>query len=207
MFNLIPKEPAFFDLFEKAVANAHACSLALVEFLERFDDLDERARRIKELEHVGDELTHETIERLNQTFITPIDREDIHELVCRIDDILDMVDTAVDRIVLFKVSEPLIEAKLLARCLVRQVELLREMMPILRNVKHAEIVRQKVREVHRLESEADRIERQALACLFDNQHDPLTVIKWKNIIEILEAATDRCEDVANVIEGIVLKNV
>jgi predicted phosphate transport protein (TIGR00153 family) len=207
MFNLIPKEPAFFDLFEKAAANALTCSRELVDFLDHFDNLPARARRIKELEHVGDELTHETIERLNQTFITPIDREDIHELVCRIDDILDLIDTAVDRIVLFKIEKALPESKELAHCVVRQVELLGEMVPVLRKIKNAEVVRQKVREVHRLESEADRIERQALATLFDDAHDPLTVIKWKNVIEILEAATDRCEDVANVIEGIVLKNV
>jgi predicted phosphate transport protein (TIGR00153 family) len=207
MFNLIPKEAVFFDLFEKAAANAHECTQALVEFLERFDQLPDRARRIKDLEHVGDELTHETIERLNKTFITPLDREDIHELVCRVDDILDLVDTAVDRIVLFKLQKPLDETKQLAQCLVRSTALIREMMPFLRNLKDADVVRQRVREVHRLESEADRIERQALATLFENSSDPMNVIKWMNIIETLESATDRCEDVANVIEGIVLKNV
>jgi predicted phosphate transport protein (TIGR00153 family) len=207
MFNLVPKEAVFFDLFEKAAANAHECTQSLVEFLDRFDDLPNRARRIKDLEHVGDELTHETIERLNQTFITPLDREDIHELVCRVDDILDLVDTAVDRIVLFKLQKPLDETKQLAQCLVRSTSLIREMMPFLRNMKDADLVRQRVREVHRLESEADRIERQALAALFEKNPDPIYVIKWMNIIETLESATDRCEDVANVIEGIVLKNV
>src|SRR5262249_29079763 len=97
MFSLLPKEEAFFEMFEKAADNAHRCTLALQEFLERWDDLDVRMRRVKELEHVGDEITHEVIERLNRSFITPIDREDIHELVCRIDDILDRIDTAVDR--------------------------------------------------------------------------------------------------------------
>jgi len=206
MFNLIPKEAAFFDLFEKAAANAHAGSEAIVEFLDHFDDVDARVRRIKELEHIGDELTHETIERLNKTFITPIDREDIHELAGRIDDILDLIDTAADRMLLFKIKKPIEESKALARCLARQTALLREMMPYLRNMKNVEAVRLKVREVHRLESEADRIEHQALATLFETDGDPMNVIKWKNIIEILEAATDRCEDVANVIEGIVLKN-
>ena len=159
------------------------------------------------MEHVGDELTHETIERLNKTFITPIDREDIHELVCRVDDILDLVDTAVDRIVLFKLQKPLEETKQLAQVLVRSTALIRETTASLRNMKDADIVRQRVREVHRLESEADRIERQAMAALFESNPDPIYVIKWKNIIETLESATDRCEDVANVIEGIVLKNV
>src|SRR5262245_53590334 len=199
MLNLVPKEKVFFDLFEKAALNAHECTTALVEFLERFDDLPARARKVKDLEHVGDELTHETIERMNQTFITPIDREDIHELAC-------LVDTAVDRIVLFKVEKPIPPAKELAQCLVRSTALIREMMPLLRNMKDADVVRQKVREVHRLESEADRIERVALASLFENGADPKYIIKWMSIIETLETATDRCEDVANVIEGIVLKN-
>jgi predicted phosphate transport protein (TIGR00153 family) len=207
MFNVIPKEKAFFDLFEKAAANAHECTTALVEFLDRFDDLGGRARKVKDLEHVGDELTHETIERLNKTFITPLDREDIHELVCRVDDILDLVDTAVDRIVLFKIERPIQASKELATCLVRSTALIRDMMPLLRDMKDVDVVRQKVREVHRLESEADRIERLALASLFENGEDPKYIIKWMNIIETLETATDRCEDVANVIEGIILKNV
>jgi len=206
VFNLIPKEEAFFDLFEKAVENAHQCTLALQEFLERYDELERRMRHIKELEHIGDELTHETIDRLNKTFITPIDREDIHDLVCRVDDILDRIDTAVDRICLFKLDKPMEESKQLARCLVRSTALIKEMMPYLRDMKGATEVRQRVREVHRPESEADTIERQALVRLFENNPDPIHVIKWKNIIEVLESATDKCEDVANVIEGIVLKN-
>jgi predicted phosphate transport protein (TIGR00153 family) len=206
MFNVMPKDALFFDLFEKAAGNAHACTEALVVFLDEFDDLGERAHRVKDLEHIGDELTHETIELLNKSFITPIDREDIHELICRVDDILDLVDTAVDRIVLFKIEKPITPAKELALCLVRSTALIRDMMPMLRNMKHADVVRQKVREVHRLENEADRIERQALASLFEDGEDPKYIIKWMNIIEGLETATDRCEDVANVIEGIVLKN-
>lgn len=207
MFSLLPKEAVFFDLFEKAAANAHQCTLALAELLDRFDDLEGRMRRVKELEHIGDEITHEVIDRLNQTFITPLDREDIHELACRIDDILDRVDTAVDRICLFKVAKPLEESKQMARCLVRSTALICEMMPALRNMSASpEEMRLKVREIHRLESEADALERSALAHLFENTPDPIHVIKWKNIIEVLESATDKCEDVANVIEGIVLKN-
>jgi predicted phosphate transport protein (TIGR00153 family) len=206
LFNLLPKETAFFDLFEKAAENAHQCTLALVELLDRFDDLEGRRRHVKELEHIGDELTHETIERLNRTFITPLDREDIHDLVCRIDDILDRVDTAVDRICLFKLERPMEESKQLARCLVRSTALIKEMLPYLRRMKGADEIRQRVREVHRVESEGDTLERQALERLFADNPDPILVIKWKNVIEVLESATDKCEDVANVIEGIVLKN-
>jgi predicted phosphate transport protein (TIGR00153 family) len=206
VFSLIPKEDVFFELFEKAADNAHQATLALHELLERFDDLDGRRRRIKELEHIGDEITHDVIERLNQSFITPIDREDIHDLVCRIDDVLDRVDTAVDRICLYKLARPLDESRAMAQCLVRAMALIREMLPHLRNMRSPEEIRLKVREVHRLESEADTLERQALMHIFEHETDPIYVIKWKNIIEVLESATDKCEDVANVIEGIVLKN-
>jgi len=206
VFSIIPKDNVFFDLFEKASANAHRCAQELYEFFDRYDDLEGRMRRVKELEHVGDELTHDVIERLNQTFITPLDREDIHEFVCRLDDILDRIDTAVDRVCLFKLAKPMEEAKQFARCLVRSTELIHEMMPLLRKGRSSDEVRLRVREVHRLESEADTIERQALLHLFEGTTDPILVIKWKNVIEVLESATDRCEDVANVIEGIVLKN-
>ena len=206
MFSLLPKEEVFFDLFEKAAANAHACTVELVEFFERYDDLDARMRRVKEFEHIGDELTHEVIDRLNSSFITPLDREDIHEFVCRLDDILDRVDTAVDRVCLFRLDRPMEEARQLARCLERSTALIQEMIPLLRNMRSPEEVRVRVREVHRLESEADAIERSALVRLFENQPDPIRVIKWKNVIEVLESATDKCEDVSNVIEGIVLKN-
>jgi predicted phosphate transport protein (TIGR00153 family) len=206
MFNLLPKDHGFFDLFDRAAANVHAATLELQQFLEHFDDLEERMRRIKELEHIGDELTHETIDRLNKTFITPLDREDIHDLACRLDDILDRVDTAVDRIVLFKLAEPMQEARELARCLVRATALIQEMVPLLRRMTSPQEIRLRVLEVHRLENEADRLERQALGRLFEGNPDPLHVIKWKNVIEVLESATDKCEDTANVIEGIVLKN-
>lgn len=206
MFSLLPKDDVFFGLFEKSAFNAHQCAQALVDLLERFDDLPTRQRLIHELEHTGDALTHETIERLNKTFITPLDREDIHELVCRIDDVVDLIDTAVDRIGLFKIEKPLDEARQLAACLLRATALIRDLMPQLRKGGDLSSVRRSVLEVHRLESEADRIEHAALAKLFEHQDQPVLIIKWMNIIETLEAATDRCEDVANVIEGIVLKN-
>jgi predicted phosphate transport protein (TIGR00153 family) len=206
VFSLIPKDDVFFDLFEKASANCLKAAQELFAFFDRYDDLEERMRRIKELEHIGDELTHEVIERLNQTFITPLDREDIHEFVCRLDDILDRIDTVVDRVCLYKLAKPIEETKEFARCLVRSTELIHEMMPLLRRMRSAEEVRLRVREVHRLEAEADAIERKALQRLFEGTPDPLLVIKWKNVVEVLESATDRCEDVANVIEGIVLKN-
>jgi len=207
MLRLIPQEKIFFELFERSVNNAHLGAQELLELLTKFDDLPERAKRIKDIEHAGDEITHEVIDRLNKTFITPIDREDIHELACRLDDIVDMIDTAVHRLVLYKIQAPIEDARLLAECILHATAVLVEMMPAMRNMKNADFVRQRCRDVHTQENEGDRIEQHALATLFEGAHDPLYVMKWKNIIEELESATDRCEDVANVIEGIVLKNV
>jgi len=206
MFRLIPQEMVFFDLFEKAAANSHEGAKELQQLLARFDSLPERAKRIKDIEHTGDELTHEVIERLNTTFITPLEREDIHEIACRLDDVIDLIDTAVSRIVLYKIKEPIEDARKLADCLVHATGIIVEMMPHLRKVKDADLVRKKCREVHTQENLGDQIEHHALASLFDGGHDPLYVMKWKNIIEELEQSTDRCEDVANAIEGIVIKN-
>ena len=117
MFRLIPREESFFELFDGAAKNVHDGALAMLDFLERFNDSAERAKRMKDIEHAGDRITHDTIERLNRTFITPLDREDIHELVTRLDDILDLIDTSMNRMVLYKIERPTEDALLLARCL------------------------------------------------------------------------------------------
>src|SRR5207244_3772131 len=164
---------------EKAAANAQAGAEELAEFLEKFDDLTERAKRIKDIEHAGDEITHEVIERLNKTFITPLDREDIHELACRLDDIVDLIDTATNRIVLYKIQKPIEDARLLAQCLVHATRVIVEMLPLMRRMKDSALVRQKCRDVHTQENEGDRIEQHALAALFEGATDPLYVMKWK----------------------------
>jgi predicted phosphate transport protein (TIGR00153 family) len=206
MFSLIPKEMVFFDLFEEAAKNAHEGALALLDLLNDFKDVPAKVKKIKDIEHAGDKITHTTIEKLNQTFITPLDREDIHELICRIDDILDLIDTAVARMHLYKVKEPTDDAKALARVLVDATKIITELLPKMRSMKLSSSLLQHCIEIHTKENEGDRIEQHALAALFENGHDPIFIIKWKDIYEELEAATDRCEDVANVIEGIVLKN-
>jgi predicted phosphate transport protein (TIGR00153 family) len=206
MFSLIPKEMIFFDLFEEAAKNAHQGALALVDLLEDFRNVPEKVKKIKDIEHAGDKITHTTIEKLNQTFITPIDREDIHELICRIDDIIDLIDTAVARMNLYKIDKPTEDAKALAKVLVKATKIIMELLPKMRNLRLSSSLLQDCIEIHTQENEGDRIEQHALASLFENGHDPIFVIKWKDIYEELEAATDRCEDVANVIEGIVLKN-
>ena len=206
MFSLIPKEPVFFELFERAAKNVNDGAVALNELLSDFTEVPVKAQRIKDIEHAGDKITHETIERLNKTFITPLDREDIHELISRLDDIIDLIDTAVARMVLYKIDKPTEDAKALARVLVNATKIIQGLLPQMRNLKRTDALIQQCIEVHTQENEGDRIEQHALAALFENGQDPLMIIKWKDIYEDLESATDRCEDVANVIEGIVLKN-
>ena len=206
MFSLIPKEMVFFDLFEDAAKNAHQGALALQDLLADFTNVPDKVRKIKDIEHAGDRITHTTIEKLNQTFITPLDREDIHELICRIDDILDLIDTAVARMHLYKIDKPTEDARALARVLVDATKIITELLPKMRSMKLSSALLQHCIEIHTKENEGDRIEQHALAALFENGHDPIFIIKWKDIYQELEAATDRCEDVANVIEGIVLKN-
>ncbi|HEV3026118.1 MAG TPA: DUF47 family protein [Planctomycetota bacterium] len=206
MFSLIPKEMVFFDLFEEAAKNAHLGALALVDLLEDFRCIPDKVRKIKDIEHAGDKITHSTIEKLNQTFITPLDREDIHELICRIDDIIDLIDSAAARMHLYKIDKPTEDAKALAKVLMKATNIIIDLLPKMRNLKLSTSLLQDCIEIHTQENEGDRIEQHALASLFENGHDPIFIIKWKDIYEELESATDRCEDVANVIEGIVLKN-
>jgi hypothetical protein len=209
MFSLLPKEQVFFDLFEKSGANVHAGAQKLLDLMENYRDVAARAQEIKDIEHEGDKLTHEMIERMNRTFITPLDREDIHNLACRLDDILDLIDTAVNRMMLYKFKEPTADAVALARCLSKATGIIKDALPRLRKLGHKREVESLLRscvDVHTQENEGDRIEQHALATLFENGHDAFFVIKWKDIYQDLESATDRCEDVANTMEAIVLKN-
>src|SRR6185295_636717 len=135
MFSIIPKEMVFFDLFEEAARNAHQGALALAALLDDYTNVAEKVRKIKDIEHAGDKITHTTIEKLNQTFITPLDREDIHRLISRIDDVLDMIDTAVNRMYLYKVDKPTDDAKALAKVLVDATRIITELLPKMRNLK------------------------------------------------------------------------
>jgi hypothetical protein len=209
MFSIMPKETVFFDLFEKSADNVQKGAQKLLDLMSNFGDLAYRVQEIKEIEHTGDKLTHEMIERMNKTFITPLDREDIHELACRLDDVIDLMDTATARMSLYKVKEPMPDAVALARVLVAATTTIKEAMPLLRTISKKASVDALLKccvQIHTHENEGDRIEQHALASLFENGQDPILVIKWKDIFQDLEAATDRCEDVANAIESIVLKN-
>lgn len=203
---LVPKEESFFELFERAAENVHAGACALVEMLDRWDELEDRARRIKDIEHNGDQTTHETIERLNRTFITPMDRQDIHDLICRLDDVIDLVDTAVHRMVLYRIKQPTEEVRQLAACLKHATGVMKDVMPLLRDMRNSAKIRDAVVAIHTQENAADQVLSQALANLFESETDAREILKWKDVYQEIESATDRCEDVANVLDAIVLKN-
>ena len=206
VFRLIPREEGFFDLFEAAARNAHDAAKAFAELCADYTDVERKAQKIKDLEHAGDKLTHDTMTKLNQTFITPIDREDIHKLITRMDDVVDLIDTAVGRMTLYKIRTVTPQATQIAQVLVSATAILADLLPTLRNLaKSADIFRMCI-DVHTQENEGDRITQEALASLFESGWDAALMIKWKDVYEALENATDRCEDVANIVEGIALKN-
>jgi len=205
MFGLIPREIAFFEMFQKAAHNMIEGSRLLKDMMEDFRNPVEQARRIKDIEHIGDGITHDIVRRLNQTFITPIDREDIHGLASALDDILDIADGVADRMVVFKVAKPTEPAIKLASVLYNAAVAVGAGIDQL-GKGHADMNEFCI-QVNSLENEADRITRDAISMLFEREKDPIAVIKWKEIYENLEEGTDRCEDVANILERIALKHV
>ncbi|RMG03631.1 MAG: DUF47 domain-containing protein [Nitrospirae bacterium] len=203
---ILPKKLDFFEIFDKASRNLIEAARRLVDLFEHFDDIERRVKEIHDLEHEGDLLTHEAIRMLNKTFLTPIDREDIHALICRIDDVLDLIWASADRLLLFKVAEPLEGAAELANSLKENTKVIHRAIAELKSKKYS-FVQDLCIEINRLENEADRMFRKTIGNMFEKETDPIKIIKWKEILEHLENATDRCEDVANILEGIVLKHV
>jgi predicted phosphate transport protein (TIGR00153 family) len=203
MFRILPREAKFFDLFVDMARNIERASEQLVELLRIYDNVPERVLAIKNCEHLGDQMTHGLFTRLNKTFITPIDREDIHELASKMDDVLDMIDAAASRMVIYKIEKPTEDSVRLAELIHSSTKVLVRALAVLE--KHDHIMDHCI-EINRLEKEGDRVSRIAIARLFDDGKDPFYVIKWKEIYEVLEKAIDKCEDVANVIEGVVVKN-
>jgi predicted phosphate transport protein (TIGR00153 family) len=200
----IRKGTDFFEIFDGMGKNLVHASSKLVAFFEDFNNMESKIREIRDLEHDNDLLTHEVIRKLNQTFLTPIDREDIHSLASRMDDILDLMWGAAQRAQLFKLKESTKDAAALAKTLAVMIELVYRTFRYLRDKKYS-FIQDCCVEIHGLENEADEIFRSILGRMFDEVKDPILIIKWKEIYENLESATDRCEDVANTLESIVLK--
>jgi uncharacterized protein len=200
---LAPRDRQFFDLFEEAGGNILRAAGLLEEMLRDFPERNALARDILICEQEGDRITHDIIQRLNQTFVTPLDREDIHELAAALDDVVDYTEEVADYLGLYKIEAPMSQAQELAKVLHLAARQIAEAMPRLRGFKDLSPY---TVEINRLENDGDRITREAIASLFDNGIDPMVVIRWKDIFERLEEAIDATETVANIVEGIVIKN-
>ncbi|MGH2755052.1 MAG: DUF47 domain-containing protein [Actinomycetota bacterium] len=199
---IVSGERTFFDLFEQMAAKVQEGADGLLELLEHFDERERKVGRLLDIEHQGDELTHEIIRRLNTTFVTPFDREDIHHLASSLDDVLDNIEAAAEYLQLYNIEEPLPQMITLARTLADAAGKTSDAMPLMRKMKGFE---EYWVEINRLENEGDRAYRRTVAELFAGDFKAMDVLKFKEIIEEIEAAIDRLEDVANTIESIYLK--
>lgn len=204
MFGLIPKDEKFFEMFRQMGTIITEGAEALSQMMNDFSDPLASQRKIKDIEHKGDQQTHAIINKLNKTFVTPFDREDIYALASGLDDILDLIDASAQRFVMYRVDAPTPAAKELADIILRSCQAVECSLKHLGG-KNEDICSCCV-DINALENEADRACREAISKLFDEEQDPIQLIKWKEIYETLEKATDKCEDAANVLESVVMKN-
>jgi uncharacterized protein len=202
-FSLLPREDVYFELFTKMAEKIEEAAAILTEMLETSGDVSSFKTRIKDVEHACDELTHQITNKLNKSFITPFDREDIYTLAVALDDICDYIDAGVRAIVMYDIREQNAHSRQLARII---KDLGVEINGAVSVLGRPDGINDRFREIHRLENEADDVYFRAIGQLFKEETNPLEVIKWKEFYEILENATDRCESVANIIESIVLKH-
>jgi hypothetical protein len=206
MFSLIPHDVGFFKLFEEAADVVRRTADAYAELARDYSRKDQWIARIRQFEHDGDNITHQTLAKLDQTFITPFDREDIQNLMVRMDDVIDEIDASAKRLTLYLIDEPTDWFVRQTEVLVQAATLLGEAIAGLRNLKKSHLIQPMLVEIHRLENVGDENNHAAVAELFNTSADPILVMKWKEIYDMTERAIDACEDVANVIEAIIIKN-
>lgn len=206
MFRLIPREESFFDLLEASAKNVLSGARLLRDLVEDYRDVPGRYQKLVDSEHAGDHVTHQILEKLNKTFVTPLDREDIHALTIDLDTIIDSIELVADRLLLYQIDRPTDLMISMVRLLERCCEQIDQAIPLLRTARRQKDILPHAIEINRLENEADKLNRLALSGLFEKPHDVLYVIKWKEVYDTLEAAIDQTEDVADLLHGIVLKN-
>ena len=203
MVRLVPRETKFFDMFAEMADNLLEGARLMAAILADFQNVEARVQQLSDIEHRGDDMTHALLTKLNQTFITPFDREDIHKLAASIDDVLDFVHAAGERLVMYHIKSAPPSAAELAGVVVRQAEQLTKAMA---RLDKPDGLLDYCVEINRLENEADQIARKSIAALFEREKDPIALIKQKELFEVLETATDKAEDAANVLESVVLKS-
>ena len=202
-FRLIPKEERFFDDFVAMAEQIRRGAALLQEMLAPEQPLWDKADEIKEVEHKCDFLTHSVIQRLHKTFVTPLDREDIHSLARSLDDVIDAIDDSASVLRLYQINKVRPDARDLARIIFSCAD---QLVAAMKALGKKQGISDCAVEINRLENEADRAHQIAVRRLFEEEKDAIVIIKWKEILDFLEAATDRCEDVANVLEGVVVKH-
>ena len=202
----LPKETSFFDFFEQHAALTVEGTKEFLSLVTTGANIETKAKRVSDIEHETDVITHRCVEALHKTFITPIDRDNIHRLITRMDDVMDFVEAAAERIALYELTVMTQDVRDLADVLVRAAQQVELATKGLRNLKDPQSILKQCIDINRLENESDQILRRAVAKLFKEEKDPIVVIKWKEIYENLENAADRCEDVANIIEGVILEH-
>jgi uncharacterized protein Yka (UPF0111/DUF47 family) len=203
---LLPKEHSFFDQFDQHIQLGQEAARLFAEMLEHYNDAPAKARRIAEVEHQADEVTHRTLAMLHSTFITPLDRDQIHALITGLDDVVDLIHGASRRMLLYGIQQPTTALKALARALVLSVDELAIAVKNLRDLRNAAVILKSCVEINKLENDGDALRDDAIASLLKNETNGVEVLKWKEIYESVETALDCCEDVANILEGVVLEN-
>ncbi|HEY3807346.1 MAG TPA: DUF47 family protein [Kofleriaceae bacterium] len=202
----LPRETSFFDFFEQHAALTIEGTKEFLSMVTTGANVAAKCRRISDIEHETDTITHRCVEALHKTFITPIDRDSIHRLITRMDDVMDYVEAAAERIELYEISTMTSDVRDLSDVLHRSAQQVEAAIRDLRSLKDTQHTLKLCIDINRLENEADAILRRSVARLFKEERDPIMVIKWKEIYENLENASDRCEDVANIIEGVILEH-
>ncbi|MBI3979762.1 MAG: DUF47 domain-containing protein [Chloroflexi bacterium] len=205
-FQILPAEEGFYDWFEKGASNAVESARALYALLKEYDDVQRKVAHITELEHYGDFIVHEIIDLLHKTFITPLERTEIQRLAGAIDDVVDNIEAAADMLLLYKIERPTPAAIRLGHIILECAEQIAVAMPMLRDKRRLAQIRERTIEVNRLENEADGVTRSAIAELVERPDQLFDLIRWKEIYAVLEDATDRCEDVADTLNAIVIEN-
>lgn len=205
-FGLVPQNQRFFDLFDEDAKNILAGARQLRELMDRYEQAPRLVKKLEAYEHEGDRITHDLFAELHRTFVTPLDREDIQALASSLDSIMDMIEGTGDTMVLYGVEQPTEKAKLLADIIVDSVEQIAQAISLMRSRRDLRQILVHAVEINRLENEADEVRREVLGALFREETDVIKLIKWREIYELLERTTDVCEDAADVLQTIVLKN-
>jgi uncharacterized protein len=206
---LIPQDDRFFDLFNRSADNTLEGARILNDLLQNFADVDRKARHLKDIEHTGDEITHEVFRALNRTFVTPLDREDISLLASSLDDVIDWIEEVARRIRLYRIDQPTSIARQFARVILEQGELIARAVPLLEERRNADALERATQEIHRLENEADDLLAEAIATLYDDVTEVpqlIQAMRWNDIYQLLEDTTDKAEGVATALSNIALKN-